>query len=78
MGVGSAVISGVGAEITCGDIVARLCAVGAALTRGNVAEGAVVAVGDGTGPDEHAAITPAATAKIPTDILRTNSTFLFL
>ena len=83
MGVGSDMASGAasGVEVatTCGDIVARACTVGVAPSGGTDAAGAGVGEGgDGTGPDEQAANAPAVTTKTTNDILRSDSTFLYL
>lgn len=82
MGVGSGaaseVVSGVAVAVSCGDIVARAGSDGAAPVGGVVVVGAIVAVGDGTGPDEHAATATAAAMKTGYDILRSDSTFPFL
>lgn len=75
MGVGSTVISGVTVGTTCGDIVASA---GVENDPKTVEVGSAIGVGDGTGPDEQAATTPAATTIIPNDILRSDSTYTFL
>lgn len=82
MGVGSGVASeaasGVGAAVAWGDIVESGGDVGVRKGCNAVEVGAAVGVGDGTGPDEQAATTPATTAKTPNDILRSDVTLSFL
>jgi len=79
MGVGSGVASeaasGVGTAVAWGDIVESGGDVGVRKGCNAVEVGAAVGVGDGTGTDEQAATTPAATAKTPIDIFRSDITF---
>ena len=77
-GTASEVVSGMAVAVGCGDIVASAGSDGVAPVGVVVVVGAIVAVGDGTGPDEHAATATAATMKSGYDILRIDSTFPFL